>query len=94
MLQMFERLGKLEDKITLNKIIELPCKVGDKVYRKDGSWVVVGFECNRANGWKVKLERWKNRFLDCHETTKVVFSSFGKTVFLTKSEAEKKFYGE
>lgn len=68
--------------------VELPCKVGDMVYRKDGAWNVVGFECNRGGGWRVKLERWKNQFRDCHETTKVVFNSFGKTVFLTREEAE------
>ena len=81
-------LAELEDKIENVTLVEFPCKVGDKVYRKDGAWQVVGFKCNRANGWKVKLERWENRFLDYHETTEVVLSAFGKTVFLT--EAEKK----
>lgn len=85
-----ERLAELEDKIDNGTLIDLPCKVGDKVYRKDGAWQVVGFECNRANGWKVKLERWKDRFLDYHETTKVVLSAFGKTVFLTEAEAKLK----
>lgn len=65
-----------------------PCKVGDMVYRKDGAWNVVGFECDRSGSWRVKLERWKDQFWDYHERTKVVFKSFGKTVFLTSEEAE------
>ena len=68
--------------------VELPCKVGDMVYRKDGAWNVVGFECDRGGSWKVKLERWKDWFRDYHESTKVSFKSFGKTVFLTREEAE------
>lgn len=71
--------------------VELPCKVGDMVYRKDGAWNVVGFECDRTGSWRVKLERWKDQFWDYHESTKVVFKSFGKTVFLTSEEATAKF---
>lgn len=71
--------------------VEMPCKIGDTVHRKDGQWTVVGFECDRAGSWRVKLERWKDRFGDCHETTKVVFKSFGKTVFLSSEEAKVAF---
>lgn len=74
----------------LDRSVELPCKVDDIVYKKDGAWTVVGFDCNLVNSWKVKLERWKNKYLDEHETTKVVFSSFGKTVFFTEEEARLK----
>ena len=90
----YNRLVELENKIEKKTLIDLPCKVGDTVYRKDGAWQVVGFECNRANGWLVKLERWKDRFLDCHETTKVVFSAFGKTVFPTEAEMKLRVKGE
>lgn len=90
-LMLLYKLAKLEDKIENKTLIELPCKVGDKVYRKDGVWNVVGFECDRANGWKVKLERWADKFLDLHQTTKVVFSALGKTVFLTEKEAKEAF---
>ena len=67
--------------------VEMPCKIGDMVHRKDGTWDVVGFECDRTGSWRVKLERWKDQFRDYHETTKVSFKSFGKTVFLTKEAA-------
>ena len=67
--------------------VEMPCKIGDMVHRKDGQWTVVGFECDRTGSWRVKLERWKDRFCDYHETTKVLFKSFGKTVFPTSKEA-------
>jgi hypothetical protein len=71
-----------------SRFVELPCNVGDTVYRKDGAWNVVGFDCNRGGGWSVKLERWKDQFRDYHESTRAVFKSFGKTVFLTREEAE------
>ena len=74
------------DAPTVDAVV-FPCKIGDTVHRKDGSWDVVGFECDRTGSWKVKLERWKNQFRDYHETTKVSFKSFGKTVFLTREEA-------
>lgn len=89
-METYNCLTELEDKIENGTIIELPCKVGDTVYKKDGAWTVVGFDCNLVNSWKVKLERWKNKYLDEHETTKVVFSSFGKTVFFTEEEAQLK----
>lgn len=72
-------------------VIVPPCKVGQTVYCKDGAWDVVGFDCNRANCWSVKLERWKDRFWDFHEHKKVAFSSFGKRVFFSREEAEKAF---
>ena len=80
---------KISNHLLENGVIVSPCKVGDTVYCKDGAWVVVGFDCNRVNRWAVKLERWRDRFRDCHERKKVAFSSFGKTVFLTRKEAEK-----
>ena len=93
-LETYNCLTELEDKIENGTIIELPCKVGDIVYKKDGAWTVVGFDCNLVSSWKVKLERWKNKYLDEHETTKVVFSSFGKTVFFTEEEARLKEFQE
>lgn len=74
-----------------SRFVELPCKVGDMVHRKDGAWNVVGFECDRSSSWKVKLERWKDQFWDYHETTKIVFKSLGETAFLSDEEAKKAF---
>ena len=67
--------------------VELPCQIGDTAHKKDGAWNVVGFECDRSGSWRVKLERWKDEFLDYHVITKIVFKSFGKSVFLTSEEA-------
>ena len=80
----------MKDAPTVDAVI-LPCEIGDMVHRKDGSWNVVGFECDRSGSWKVKLERWKDRFMDYHESTKVSFKSFGETVFLTSKEAAAAF---
>lgn len=64
-------------------LLRLPCKVGDKIYivfhnHTIGKSTVVSFKMI-AKGWAVKTNDWSYLFTD-----------FGKTVFLTKSEAEAK----
>ena len=83
------RLAELEDKIEQGTLIELPCKVGDTVYEvfKDHrppfiketkiEKIVI-----TEKGLRLRLAR--NSF---YETA---ISSLGKTVFLTREEAEKR----
>lgn len=83
------RLAELEDKIEQGTLIELPCKVGDTVYEV--------FKCHippfiketkiekiviSEKGLRLRLAR--NSF---YETA---ISSLGKTLFLTREEAEKR----
>lgn len=86
--EAIDRLAELEDKIENGTLIELPCKVGDTVYEvfkehrppfiqetKIEKIIIVG-----EKGLRLRLAR--NSF---YETA---ISSLGKTVFLTKAEAE------
>lgn len=85
----FNRLAKLEDKIEQGKMLELPCKVGDRI------WVILGNNIFgrkvksiviRGNGYAIKTSNtngWKE--LEPHDK-----EEFGVIWFLTKAKAEKK----
>lgn len=80
------RLAELEDKIENGTLRELPCKVGDTVYfdtyRHGESIGVQPHKVERVE-FVVTTERtFGNVGADIHEW------QFGKSVFLTKSEAE------
>ena len=72
---------------SINAII-LPCKVGDNLYRQDGIWKCVGFDCDQNGIWRVKLRKDVSNY---YLQTRMVFGSFGKTVFTSKEEYEKTF---
>ena len=87
------RLAELEDKIENKTLIELPCKVGDTVWEIFYSKYeerILELEVTQI----VMLEKISYR---CKTKTRCLYSygwvkneDFGKTVFLTKAEAEKK----
>lgn len=79
----FRKLADYEDAEEQGLLLRLPCKVGDTIYivfhnHTIGKSTVVSFKMI-AEGWAVKTNDWSYLFTD-----------FGKTVFLTKSEAEAK----
>lgn len=74
-----------------NRFVELPCKAGDTIYeiterKRNGKWNKVVVE-RVVNG----IEIGRGGFMTVRSgTTVIVFlSNLGKTVFLTKEEAEK-----
>lgn len=74
--------------------ITLPCKLGDALYREDGMWECIGFECDQNGLWRVKLRKPNPngsdnffKYFYCRET----FDSFDKTIFASKEECEKIF---
>lgn len=77
-------------------VIELPCKVGDTVYYIKGGYCKKPEFCEVSRPCKVvevslKLQRNKNRIMRGFITdngTRYSFDSIGKTVFLTKEDAE------
>lgn len=97
-LKVYFKLTDYEDLEEQGRLVKLPCKVGDKVYQinenciepctvevifladytdKDGNY------CNMA---EIHYDRD-----DCpYVSTEIYFTDIGKTVFLTKSEAEAK----
>ncbi len=89
------RLAELEDKIEQGTLIELPCKVGDTVYfAVDNGWDCaeideihifkddIVFEWVQYDRGYELTELW-----DCGDFS---IKDIGKTVFLTREEAEKK----
>lgn len=64
------------------RLVALPCKVGDHVWADGREAIVVWF-------FGYKTERYLHaQFLDNAEYTDIPFYEIGKTVFLTREEAE------
>lgn len=76
-----EYLAELEDDLESGKMIRLPCKVGQKIYRKDTNfeWEIVA--CIIYEDEIIIIDDSDNEF---------GIDDIGKTVFLTKAEAEAK----
>ena len=78
-----------------NGVIVLPCKVGDKTFlllEKGGEkYDIVESEC-----WRISQHRWGDvysMYVDCeviNNSLEFESNEFGKTVFLTREEAEAK----
>lgn len=86
-----KRLYELEDKIENGTLIELPCKVGDIVYKIFGEKVcemkaVAIPLLISPHGAYLSVTAENRR----HACLTLEYTDFGKTVFLTKAEAEKK----
>lgn len=85
----YDRLAELEDDLESDKMIRLPCKVGDTVYEVFKDHIPPFIKETKiekivitAKGFRLRLAR--NSF---YETA---VSSIGKTIFFTKAEAEAK----
>lgn len=80
--EMVEKLAEYEDLEEQGLLLKLPCKIGDKVYYiEDGEiceLVVYSYDI-----------RPLQRFALSRYGTRLNFKQFGKTVFLTREEAEK-----
>lgn len=97
MAKAINRLAELEDRIENKTLVELPCKVGDTVYRvmadkrikQPYEYKVIGFwysayeDCNNLH-----LARYING--EFESTINVPFPEFNRILFLTKAEAEKR----
>ena len=69
------------------RLVVLPCKVGDHVWADGREAIVVWF-------FGYKTERYLHaQFLDNAEYTDIPFYEIGKTVFLTREEAEAELKG-
>lgn len=90
-LTKFKEYQQLEEQ---GRLIKLPCKVGDTLYSALGEKVLksevisVKYHCEAENHGVFIRERI---IIDTDDfETEINFSDIGKTVFLTKSEAEQK----
>ena len=106
--KVVNRLAELEDKIENGTLIELPCKVGDKVYIDERVYrhavffnhIIVGLKflvvgrltsiriTKKQILMRVKAEYAGNPFR--YKEINFPISAIGKTVFLTREEAEKR----
>ncbi len=93
---LIERLGKYEDLEEQGRLIKLPCKVGDTVYVVDNCIQIKPAGCRIGLiGYTATLEDKGFYSVAEFEKDSSIIEEFedkdiGKTVFLTKSEAEAK----
>ncbi len=84
----YEYLAELEDKIENGTLIELPCKVGDKIYFEtweDNGTTSIGVKGHKVAGFEI------NAIINGkYGKTYIPIKAVGIDVFLTKAEAEKK----
>lgn len=93
------RIVDIADYLLANGVIVPPCKVGDTVYMPWEWSGVQGIACLKVTtmsnilgfGWScgTDLNSDDDGFLDEYNYGRLKFDDVGKTVFLTKEEAEK-----
>ena len=94
--ELRERLKMFEDKLEKGTLIELPCKVGDKAYviknNKIHTKDIVYYNKIHSRIAEQNEEYWHCVDKDRISINAITFypEDIGKTVFLTKSEAEQK----
>lgn len=87
--EIYEDVSLILEKIKNNILIELPCKVEDKVYRTSGNY----FGEKIFEGVVAQISIYNNgeiRFWEHGHPLSFTPNDFGKTVFLTREEAEQK----
>ena len=97
---LIEKLGKYEDLEEQGRLIKLPCKVGDTVYCIFSRYTKCTFNNEKfdeysCQGCEYECDSKKENYVQdmrAYSLDWIVTNSknFGKTVFLTKSEAETK----
>lgn len=77
-----------------NRFVELPCKVGDTVYylqqQYSNKWSIIPVTVS-----EFQIDRWQRIYCveERQNTQMFYFDDIGKTVFLTREEAEKALEG-
>ena len=93
--EIWERLAELEDKIENGTLVEIPCKVGDTVYFLSGKtiraevvkqikYIIDNGEIDLLNSY-IMTDDFYSKDYNFYRLSKL-----GKSLFLTKTEAEKK----
>lgn len=99
MANAINRLCDLEDKIEQGKIVELPCAVGDKVYRiwsvgkygkSTAEFVVTKVSQIMENIWIIRYQKQAKSLCSTPTIYQCNFNDIGKTVFLDRASAEAK----
>lgn len=97
---IYQRLSELENKIEQGTLKEIPCKVGDTLYtscrwqgdylRKKAAPYPISVVFIGVNGDAESGGGFVNVVYPSGRMWQFNFSDFGKTVFLTREEAEKR----
>ena len=95
MADLHEKLKKFEDLEEQGRLLELPCAVGDTMFRtnKCAKNPIISMEVHEINMFYSKTNNFVIQ-IKCHDDidggeTFYLTSEIGKIVFLTKSEAER-----
>lgn len=93
--ECLDKLGKLEDLEEKGKLLKLPCAVGDTVYAYCGEFGILEYEVDAiiiGKGITYQCSSYSEPIGDCPgeclDEGEADISDFGKTVFLTREEAE------
>lgn len=80
----FNRLCELEDKLENGTMIELPCKVGDKIYR------ITSNSIREETVLRIRVDCIKNKITLIISTEYLAYASeyINEIMFFTKAEAE------
>lgn len=82
-----ERLAELEDKIESGKMIELPCKVGERIYYID-EYIAEFDKVEEYTVEKIEIVKDQIRIWFGDNIGYALAENFGKEVFTDKSQAE------
>lgn len=88
---IYNRLAELEDKIENGTLVELPCRVGDKVYfiREAAHKNPFALIIEETSIDKIIITKGALKVkLSCNSTYESSIRSFGKTMFFTREDAE------
>lgn len=92
-----EREGLFADYLLANGVIVPPCKVGDKVYKisrnkvKECEVVFIGISADKKCSYFNFIENYADGTF--YKSYSMVFDVIGKSVFLTREEAEQALKG-
>lgn len=98
--QIAEKLANMEQMEEQGILVRLPCKVGDTVYTLSYIYDCKNdYDCKAFQKWKCEENipceyEKKEYFVKKSQFCLTMLNSLGKTVFLTREEAEKALDGE
>lgn len=85
--QLYDKLKEYEELEEKGLLLKLPCKIGDKVYRFCGAKGSKYVDWRTVSSMTYRLDYKRDIVWEIFTTTTDVL---GKTVFITKEEAEEK----
>lgn len=86
-MQAYDRLVELEDKIESGKMIELPCKVGERIYYID-EYIAEFDKVEEYTVEKIEIVKDQIRIWFGDNIGYALAENFGKEVFTDKSKAK------